>query len=325
MKKRTLMTTLAAVAAAVAVVAAGPSSAGVSGGKLVYSGTDASDGMTDIFVANADGSGITNISHDLGVRKDEAPHWSPDGTWVVFVRNNSDGSSTIIRALSDGSGAVKVLRSKTSVQFADPNWSPNGKQIVFASNADGNFDLYRISIDGGIATQLTHTASPVQNLQPDWHPNGNSIVFSRSGVPGTLTGTSTGLYRIALDGSLSGAVRLTKGPRDVSPAWSADGSQIAFQSNRSGNNDVYILNVATGSVTQVTTSPAADLQPAWSPDSTSLVYVSRASGATELWAIDLSAASIAPRPRQLTFDKLTKSHPDWTAPAATPEPVPAAA
>jgi TolB protein len=64
----------------------------------------------------------------------------------------------------------------------------------------------------------------------------------------------------------SSALRLTFDPaEDIDPAWSPDGTQITFASNRDGNWEIYVMNVDGSEQTNLTKHPANDRQPAWSP------------------------------------------------------------
>ena len=76
-------------------------------------------------------------------------------------------------------------------------------------------------------------------------------------------------------GSVLPFLRLTTGNwQDVAPALSPDGRQLAFASIRSGNWDLYLLNLASGEITRVTDSPECDSAPSFSPDGLWLAYES---------------------------------------------------
>mgnify|MGYP005839356855 CR=1 FL=1 len=78
--------------------------------------------------------------------------------------------------------------------------------------------------------------------------------------------------------------RLTDDPADdLFPAWSPDGSQIAFASRRGGDLDIYILYLAGGEVRQVTDQPSEEWAPAWSPDGTQLAYQSDRNGQSDIY------------------------------------------
>jgi TolB protein len=76
------------------------------------------------------------------------------------------------------------------------------------------------------------------------------------------------------------------------PAWSPDGARIAFESNRSGNWSIYVLEVETGVVERVTHSDANDRYPAWSPDGGRLVFVSDRSGERDLHVLDVRSREV---------------------------------
>lgn len=329
MKSRGIALLAGLAALMVAGVIAGAGAAGTNGlgaGNIVYAGVDPKDGVSDVYVMKADGSTKTNItdSESGEARKDVAPELSRDGSSVVFVRHNDSGKTRLMVVKANGTGLIDVTPTATEVQnISEPTWSPNGTQIVFSSNVDGNYDLYLLDLASGLASKLTSTKAPVQNLDPAWSPNGKAIVFSRSGV--SLLSAAAGLFELRLD-STTGAVRLTrptKGDGDVDPVYSPDGTRIAFSSDRAGNDDVYLLNRASFTVTKMTSTKDRDVQPTFSPDGTAIAYVSDRSGATEIWAQSLLTVGPALSSAiQLTFDGTPKSHPSWGPEAAQPLPLP---
>ena len=117
---------------------------------------------------------------------------------------NADGSN--VRTLTVGRGS-------------DPAWSPDGAKLAFA----GDSGIFLMNADGTGAVQLT-----TGGMEPSWSPDGSRIAFVM--LQWDSTGNDPGLYpRIAVvntDGS--GFARLSDGPYDDSPAWSPDGTRIAF-------------------------------------------------------------------------------------------------
>ncbi len=68
-------------------------------------------------------------------------------------------------------------------------------------------------------------------------------------------------------------LRLTNSPADDrDPAWSPDGTRVAFASTRDGNWELYILDIATGAITRLTRTPGFEAAPTWSPDGAFLAY-----------------------------------------------------
>jgi len=322
---------LAAFAALAVGLVAGAGAAGTSaqpGGNLVFAGIDPNDGMSDIFVQSTSGPAAVNITDSEGSRKDLSPAFSPNGSKIAFVRAVAQSASIMV-VNPDGSGLVNV----TPVKFrgavnTDPRWSANGTRIVFASNIDGNYDLYWIDVLSGSAQlssahRLTYTQAPVQNRDPSWSPTGKYVVFSRTGHAVSVS-NSADLFQVQVDSLQAARLTRTTGSRgDVAPVYAPNGLSITFQSDRSGNQDVYMLDLTgTKTVTNLTNNPARDAEPAFAPDGTAVVFVSTRKGATELFAQNLIGLTPGfPQAVQLTFDGLSKSHPGWGATATHPGPV----
>jgi uncharacterized repeat protein (TIGR01451 family) len=95
---------------------------------------------------------------------------------------------------------------------------------------------------------------------------------------------------------------------DAHPTWSPDGSEIAFISNRSGNNDIWKMPSAGGTATQITATGANEGAPDWSPDGTLIAYQSNAAGNNDIWTIPASGGT----PAQITTDAGNDAQPDWS-------------
>ncbi len=101
--------------------------------------------------------------------------------------------------------------------------------------------------------------------------------------------------------------RLTIDPaRDHSPALSPEATRIAFVSDRSGNADLYVLQLsATNTLTQVTTNAAPDYDPAWTPDGVNMVFTSEADGNAEIYRLNLLSGLLT----RLTTNAAADRHP----------------
>jgi TolB protein len=115
--------------------------------------------------------------------------------------------------------------------------------------------------------------TPARDGAPHWSPSGQQVVFHREEGGGLA-----GLFVVHADGT--GARRLFEAATDDrSPAFSPDGTRVAFVSRRDGNPEIYVADVAAGGARRLTTSEGDDLSPAWAPDGNSLVFVSNRAGA----------------------------------------------
>jgi len=123
------------------------------------------DGLAQIYVANADGSGMTRLTDDSD--RDLAPIWSPDGTKIAFTRQDmTDGSCAIYLMNADGSGQTKLTQAPPRCG-AYPYWSPDGKQIVFISRGEES-DIYVVNADGTGQANLTDNLA--DDRSPAWSP-----------------------------------------------------------------------------------------------------------------------------------------------------------
>ncbi len=96
---------------------------------------------------------------------------------------------------------------------------------------------------------------------------------------------------------------------DCQPAWSPDGTKIAFTSDRSGNRDIWVMNADGTSPVQVTDNPAADSKPAWSPDGSTIAFVTERDGNKEIYT--MSSAGV--NPVNLSNSQSADTDPAWTS------------
>jgi len=320
----TLRISVAIMAAAVGVFAvAGSAGAGPgTSSRIAY--MSMWDGQADIYSMTVDGKEQFNITHDktFGVKVDVEPTWSPDGNLVAFERQYTKQRGAdvmIVRADGTKLRTLSPPASRDGVWNTHPSWSPDGSMVVFSSNRDGNFDLFAVKASGLGLQQLTFTKGSVRNLEPQWSPDGHTILFVRSG-PTAVGGTQAHLYLLKLE---SGAVvQLTwtptdRGVGDMTPAWSPDGTRIAFTSDRFGSNDIYVMNADGRNLARLTQKLSNDNHPTWAPNGQTLAFMSDRTGATEIFTF----ASVTQEPTQLTFDKAFKSNPSWERATLVPPSV----
>ena len=107
------------------------------------------------------------------------------------------------------------------------------------------------------------------------------------------------------------AINLTNHPAsDRNPAWSPDGSMIAFDTDRDGDWNIYVMNADGTNVRRVTSSRFRDRAPSWSPAGTSLVFQSNRNGSLDLYSIEVNTGFVI---------QLTDIPDDATEPSVSPD------
>jgi Tol biopolymer transport system component len=292
------------------------------GAKISFTGTALSDTgsccSTNVYVMDADGANLERLTNtpSSSEGEDTQATWAPDGSWLAFTSTRSEGPH-------------------------DPD-NPT-------SNFSDDREIYRMDADGTDETQLTTTPSVNSDEQPSISPDGTKIAFASNrhyrffGDPENADQLDIYVMDAANGGNVQ---RLTTDAAPTSPtlnlesysqnpAWSPDGSRIAYESTKSGNSEIWVMNTdGTGEPVNVSQHEAWDSDPAWSPDGTQITFTSRRAGQDDIWAVDappapsaLAAALLplslgtdtalaASEPRNLTPGSGVEAHnPDWgTAP-----------
>jgi TolB protein len=121
---------------------------------------------------------------------------------------------------------------------------------------------------------------------PAWSLDGNRIAYHGCDE----RGDNCGVWVMQPGGFTP--TRLTTDASDTAPAWSPDGTQVAFASARADNWDLFVIDIATGQETRLTQDPATDLAPVWSPDGRQIAFLSNREGAWAVYILEVRSGMV---------------------------------
>jgi TolB protein len=215
----------------------------------------------NIFLMNADGSGIVNLTKTKNPIVNFEPAISPDGSEVVYMRQDSGGQD-LWRVGADGSNPQNLTEAVG--EETSPEFSADGTKIAYVGTGpkpccdpEYNNDIWVMDADGSDQTQLTKTDFPRQNLSPTWSPDGTRIAYST-----TEAGGENGFHVMnAGGGGDSGPLPSGSPVSSLNLSWSPDGTKIAYQPMAGG---LWVMNPdGTGAAPLVGNTGAA--YPSWAP------------------------------------------------------------
>jgi len=201
--------------------------------------------------------------------------------------------------------------------IAPPTATPLTQWIAFETQRGElhDYEVFVMATDGSRVSNLSH--SWADDVAPVWSPDGRHIAFVsfRDTLAGRWDMGPGSICVMDFDpasGVGGGNVRcLTdKEGKDGWPTWSPDGGRIAFESNRSGNWDIWVMNADGSGLANLSRSPEDEVYPAWSPDGTKIAFTSKRSGNLDVWVMNSDGSGPVNLSNNPTRDRYAMWSPD---------------
>ncbi len=230
-----------------------------------------------------------------------SPRISPDGSRLAFSGLTRDSWQIMLYSLDLGR---TIAFPRNGGDNFSPAWSSDGTKIAFSSSMhSGLAEIFVADASGANARRLSAGKGDVS---PVFNPKTNgqiAWVSGRTGLPQ--------LYVMDADGS--NVQRITEQGYAVSPAWSPNGLVLAFAWVRNygpgilGGEDIYLMDIASRQIVQLTHDGGRNDFPSWSPDGRHLVFQSNRSGTEQIWSVLADGTHL----QQITHEG-RNSQPNWS-------------
>jgi Tol biopolymer transport system component len=237
--------------------------------------------------------------------------WSPDGKKLLYIVNDGNTEKDGLYTVDAAGTNQNLLTNTIYCCYYNATWSSNGKQVAFMHHNTGGL-MYTINADSSGEQEIY----PDNPRSPDWlyfnnyywSPDGKTFLFTPIKDAGGEDERRE-IYAMNFDGS---DIRpLVIGASDR-PAWSPDGTQIAFQNRREGNWDIYVMNPDGANQRRLSDSPVYDQNPLWSPDGRYIAFESGRVGAKEIYVMDADGTNERRLTENYVTDNLLTWSPDGT-------------
>ncbi len=206
------------------------------------------EGSNDIFIVNADGSGLRRITDHPG--EDFDPDWMPDGR-LVFASDRDGDQNIWIMDLD--SGATSQLTHYDGGRTGGPTPSADGRRIAFSSDQLFSWQVYVLDSRSGDIERLT---GPIPGrCNPAWRPATDLIAYMAGG---DLVGTD--LRTVGADGSGGDNLAGSEGDNQ-DPQYAEDGSRLVWVTDRHGSWEIYEAAGDGSGERRVSTTPEDERHP----------------------------------------------------------------
>ncbi|HXT76107.1 MAG TPA: winged helix-turn-helix domain-containing protein [Candidatus Eisenbacteria bacterium] len=216
---------------------------------------------------------------------DWSPAFSPDGRFIAFRRTAGPGLVDDLYVMPSSGGEPRRVTSDNVYIPSAPAWTPNSREIIFTSIRGGLTTLWRIPFTGGTPRRIEGIGTSA--FSPSIAPKGHRMAF-------TSAFANQNLWAVKFTDKTHAAgdpqVFLTSKGMNALAHFSADGKRIAFESSRSGYNEIWTANSDGSNPVQLTFLNGDSGTPRWSNDGRHVAFDYRPRGRSEVYIADFSGA-----------------------------------
>ena len=221
---------------------------------------------------------------------------------LAFGMTDANGTTENVYSIhANGNGLRQLTHSAFNVCAA---YSADGKHIAYCSNNSGPFEIWAMNANGSHQRQVTHLGGSL--IFPDWSPSGKKI--AAGGTIGSDTVDQILVFNSSNGKHVRALTNESQGNNDF-PAWSPNGRKIAFISDRTGIEQVWVMNCDGSHQHALTTALVThDEVPDWSPNGKKIVFQVGDVGSGEIWVMNANGSD----QHQISSGPGDKFGPTWS-------------
>ncbi|RDY59237.1 TolB family protein [Flagellimonas nanhaiensis] len=249
---------------------------------------------------------VNEVSSDTLVY-DTAPRWMKTGNKILFYTYRHDPEGAELYSISpDAANLTRLTETYHNEWWSD--FSSIDETIYVSSDYGkserfGGSEIFALKTDGSFARITYDSDSTSFNISPRVSSDGKSLLYCANCLGKDV---NSEIMLIQTDGT--NPVNLTNHPSaDRYGVWSPEGKKVLFQSNRTGNFELYVLDLATKKLTQLTDNEFDDIHGDWSVND-EIVFVSNRDGDYELFTVNSDGTNQS----QITFNNDRDVLPSWS-------------
>lgn len=278
------------------------------GKTLIYADHLGIEPHSSIFQVDLDTLSTRSITTPpSGWEGDMNPSYSPDGRWIAFTRA-SETAVQDLYCMSTVDGRVQQL-THDRMNINSLAWTTDSRGIIFSSNRGGKNALWKVGLNGRDPERLPFGTEDA--YEPAVGPKPGELAYTQGSAIWSILRVEEGGSR---DGRPEEKAVLTSTQQDSAPSLAPDGKRFAFQSHRSGNQEIWIASTDGATTRQLTfmgtpmeRSPLTG-SPAWSHVGDRILFDSRPDGHSHIFCVPADGG----KPIQLTFGNVNDITPRWS-------------
>lgn len=229
-----------------------------------YASIGLSTKPADIYIMNADGTNIVNITNTIET-DDRYATWSPDGNYLIFHSNQPgevDGSEDYeLYSVDLETGTIEQLTFNNAHDLG-PDWSPDGAKIAFHSYSNDRSYIYLINPDGSGRQQIDPDNITNNAFYATWSPDGKTLAMH---VQINDAASNTQIFQVYILDMETGVAQplMETYVNDQFPAWSPDGNSVIFQRVENSVRKIYRYNFVESTLEFLQNGYLPDWQPVY--------------------------------------------------------------